>query len=202
WNLRGVVWHRAEPFGHYVEDVTDRGFCEPVDVIRGRLTGKATRRNKSVAVTQTRMAGSAVNVEALAAPFQNFLRYREGHVVARIISHLTGVEVRVLPQIAARNRSRHERPSGPLVLEEIALGKRVLAWLHVHVDTTSRKEREQCRGRNDSESMHVASWAPPRSSEAKVPLETAACPSDCTGDRSKTRSRRSDPYWPSRSAAR
>src|SRR4030095_2585240 len=109
------------------------------------------------------MARSAVNVEALLAPFQNFFCHWEGHVVAGIVANLARIKIRVLAQISARDCPRHQGPCGTLVLEEIAPGKRILFWLHVHIQAAAPQECQQCHCRDDSEAAHVASWAPPKS---------------------------------------
>ena len=66
-NLRCIVRHGAEAVGHHVEEISQRRFAQALDVIRRRAR-KPRARNHAVAVAHTRVAGRAINVEALAVP--------------------------------------------------------------------------------------------------------------------------------------
>ena len=104
------------------------------DVERRRLAGESARGDEAVAVPEARVAGSAENVEALAAVGQDFFGDGEGHDVAGIVADLAGVEISVFVELAAGDCTFNERTGGSLVGVEIAAGERVLARLHVHVD--------------------------------------------------------------------
>ena len=81
-----------------------------------------------------RVAGSAIDVVALASALENFFGHGKRHVVAGIVADFAGVEIGVFVELAAGDGAFDRRAGGALVGEEIAVGERVVAGLHVHVE--------------------------------------------------------------------
>ena len=64
-NLGGIILHDAVSVGHHVEEIADRSFPQPLDVIGRRLAREAARWDEAVAVAHAGVARRAVNIEAL-----------------------------------------------------------------------------------------------------------------------------------------
>src|SRR5262249_51989268 len=101
-NLRRVIRHSAEAVGHDVEEISQRRFSQPIDVIR-RGTSITALHNHSITVADPPVAGRTVDVEAVLAASHDFRRNRKGHVVARVVADFSRVEVRVFMQLLARD---------------------------------------------------------------------------------------------------
>src|SRR5271157_1306159 len=97
------------------------------------------------------MAGSAENVEALAAALKNYLRDRERHHVAGIVADLAGIEIGVCAQVTAGYRAFDRRTGGALVGEEVAARKGILARLDVHVEAAGGGESDRGQQGHDGE---------------------------------------------------
>ncbi len=179
-------------------------FCSRAIWKDRRLARETARRNEAVAVPDPRVTGSAINVEALAAPFENFFGHGKWHVVAGIVAGFPGVEIRVFMQLTPRYRAFDRRTLGALIGEKVAARKWILPRLHVHVDAAAGEQgdrRQRGDNGNLAEALHF-SWAPPKSSAVRGLAENCACRRDRTWDRKKTRSRRNGLSKPTRNAER
>ncbi len=136
-NLRGIILHDAVSVGHHVEEIADRSFHQPLNVIRRRLFRETPGWDEAVAIPESGVARRTVDVVTLAAAVHYVLRYGERHVLARGVADLAGIEIGVGAFIAAGHGSFDQGPSGALVGKEIALGQRVVARLHVHIETAA-----------------------------------------------------------------
>src|SRR5579864_55951 len=100
----------------------------------------STLRDHSIAVAEPRMAGSAINIEALAPAIQIRLRDRERHVIAGIVAHLAGIEISVFVELAAGDGPRYRLTGRAEIRIKITFGERLEARLVVHVLTTARQK--------------------------------------------------------------
>ena len=105
------------PANAYIQSeipLSQRRFLQALNVERRRLAGESARGDETVAVSEARVAGSAEDVEALAATGQNFFGYGEGHDVAGVVADLAGVEVGVLVKLSAGDGAVDGRSGGAL----------------------------------------------------------------------------------------
>src|ERR1035438_6185296 len=78
--LRRIVGHGAVAMGHYVEVVRD-GLREAHLVVQIGSRLITALDDLAEAIAHARVAGRAVDVEALLAALEHFHRYREGHYI-------------------------------------------------------------------------------------------------------------------------
>jgi hypothetical protein len=109
WNLFRVVGHVAKTIGHDVEEIADWGLPQTLGVVRRRPL-KTTLYNHAVAVAQFRVAGRAVDVEALLSARHHLVGNGKRHVVAVVAAYLAGIEVGVGLQMPARHRTLNHGP--------------------------------------------------------------------------------------------
>ena len=109
-------------------------------MIRRRRT-VATLHDHSFAIADARVAGRAINVEALPAPRQHIHGYRKRHIVAGIVAKLAGVEIGVVMQLSACHGALDRRASRSEIGVKVALGKRLEARLIVHILAAACQEQ-------------------------------------------------------------
>ena len=203
-NLRSIVGHNAVTIGHDVEEIPQRHFAQALGVIGRRLARKTARRHRSVAIAQARVAGRAIDVEALAAALQNLVPLPE-----------TACSRRDCCQ-SSRYRSRCRRatlrappclPLGPLraqIAVEIALGQGLEARLVVHIlaATGQRQHHQQSQRRNSRRLSMILAGHLRNGASAAAPPEISAWPRRRTWGRKKTRSGKTGLWWQRRNAAR
>ena len=127
-----IIRHRAKSLRHHLKKISQRRLSQAVGVIRRRAL-KSALHNHSIAIAQPGMAGSAINVKALAATIQHFLGDRKRHVVARVFPNFSGVEISVLIELAAGHRAFNRRTRRAQVGIEITFGQRLEPRLVVHI---------------------------------------------------------------------
>jgi hypothetical protein len=133
--------------------------------IGGRLV--AAVNDLAQAVAHARVAGRAVDVEALLAALEHFHGHREGHqvllfAVAVGALHDAGVEVAVFAQLAARHGVQHLGTRAAMVGEEIVprwgiiLGWFCMSWRHPATNKTQAIATQWYRPAHVSKSRHGA----------------------------------------------
>src|SRR2546422_3192979 len=85
-NLAGVAGHGPEAVADHRVHVTIRNAPQPV-VVERRRAAEAALDDHAVAVTNPAVAGAAVDVIAVLAPFEQFSRGRHGHVDKAVALH-------------------------------------------------------------------------------------------------------------------
>ena len=103
-NLRSIIRHGPEAVGHHIEKISQWRFLQALRVIRRRLA-EAALDDHSVAIPNSRVTRRAIDIEALLPARQHVFCNRERHVIAGILAHLPGIEIRVFVKLSARNRA-------------------------------------------------------------------------------------------------
>ena len=148
--MRGIIRHSAEAVGHHVEEISEGRLAQAL-LMKSRWLLVSALRNHALAIPHARVAGGAINVEALAAAAEDLFRHWKRHVVARIGADLAGVEIRVLMQLAAGDRAFDRGTGRAQVSIKIAHRIGLEARLVVHVVTATGENKHCCEGRDKYE---------------------------------------------------
>jgi len=127
-----VVGHGAKTIAHDVEEIADRGLAQTLGVVRRRVF-EAALHNHAVAVTQFRVAGRTVDVEALLSARHHLGGNRERHVIAIVAADFAGVEIGVGLQMPTRHRALDNGSCRTFIGVEIVLAQRAIVGLVLHV---------------------------------------------------------------------
>jgi hypothetical protein len=160
--LRRVIRHGAVAVRHHVEVVADR-LCEPDLVVKigGRFV--TSLDDSSEAVADPRMAGRAIDIEALLAALEHIESHRKRHqvllfAIAVCALHHAGVEVAVLAQLAAGHSVHHLRARAAMVGKHLRPALRNQLGLVLHVLAAAGKEHH----RRKTGGCNAAARKPPR----------------------------------------
>ena len=154
WYLRGVVLHRAKALGNHIEVIANWRLAQPIEV-EGRRTAKSAAYDHTVAGAEAIVARRAVNIVALLSTRQHRTCHREREGVHKRCPRLTGVQRRIIPELPARHRARHERPCRLAVRKKRTGGEGVVAWLIGHLLTTTRRQQDAEQSCRDPQAVHV-----------------------------------------------